>query len=156
MLHSAQADFSPHSRNAGCIDNDIDKIVFEDQIGIVGYSNLVRFHSSSQVGSSRNLAAMAFFLKSNIHGLECIGNAQFRNSANLDARHMRNACDDISAHFARANQSDANWSPTIRPRLHITRQTCQRHVGCHRFLLNVPAKLSQSPLMHYRLMNICF
>ncbi len=84
---------------------------------------------------------MTLFLESNIDRFQSVGNTQFGDGADFDAGHMRDTRDDIRAHLARADQADAHGPPTIRTRLHVTRQTCQRHIGCHRFLLNLPAKI---------------
>ena len=44
MLHCFQADLGPNRGNTGRINDHIDQVVLENQIGVAGYSDFARLH----------------------------------------------------------------------------------------------------------------
>ncbi len=153
-MDGAQADLRAHRRDAGGVDHHVDQVVLEDEVGVVGDGDLAGFHRRGEIGGVGDLAPVALFLIGDIDGFQRVRHAQFGDRADLDARHMRDAGDDVGAHFAGADQPDADRATAVRPRLHVPRKADECHIRRHDFLLKNPPDARAS--FHYSILNICF
>ena len=48
VLHGAQADLGADGRHAGRVDDDVDQVVADDEVGVVGDGDLAGFHRRGQ------------------------------------------------------------------------------------------------------------
>jgi hypothetical protein len=122
---------APTAGTPGGVDDDVDQIIVDDQAGIVGDGDLAASIAAVIARRSRLRANARFLDRRYRRPCWRIGQVQFGNGADLDARHMRHAGDDVGAHLARADQADADRTARIRTRLHVPRQSRQCYIARH-------------------------
>ncbi len=131
VLHGPETDFSTDGRNTGRVDHDVDEIVLEKKIGIVGDGNFAGFHRRGHCGLRVRFLCVPFFLIGDIHGAACRRQVQLRNGADFNAGHMCDAGDDIGTHFARPHKAYTDRLAGLGPILEIPGKAGKRNVGRH-------------------------
>ncbi len=134
ILDGLDAGLGTHFRNAGRIDDDIEQRIGKDQVIVIGDGDLAAFDGAGHCGFCAGFSRVFLVAIGGADSFESVGQSAGRKSADFDALHPRHLRDDVGAHFASANQTDADRLAGFRSRCEIARQSYQCHICRHETL----------------------